>query len=125
MRPVPRWLGEIVKRRIERLRLLNLDGQPLGRSMGEVTVIWAEVLVARLPQPDPALDAPRLEAAFDALERQCERWPAPARLLTLLPPRSPRSAPPAPPAVPAERARLRGLLRDLLRQITPTRPEKP
>jgi hypothetical protein len=115
MRPVPPWLGEIVKARIERLRLLGLDGQPLGRSMGEVTVIWAEVLTRRLGAPDPALDGPRVHAAFDELERRAERWPAPAQLLAALPGRRLPTALPAPRAAPGPgRARVQALIQQIL-----------
>jgi hypothetical protein len=95
---VPGWMGEIVKARMERLRLMNLDGQPLGRSMGEVVRIWAQILAARLPMADEALDGPRIHAAFDTLERTCDRWPQPANLLAALParPEHPKLPPPAP-----------------------------
>jgi hypothetical protein len=93
-------MGEIVKARIERLRLLNLDGQPLGRSMGAVVRIWAQILAARLPMADEALDGPRIHAAFDVLERTYDRWPQPANLLAALPPRPERPKLPPPELTP-------------------------
>lgn len=110
---VPHWLGELVKLRMERLRLLGLEGQPLGRAMGEVVVIWAQVIAARLPQADERLDAPRLHAAFDALEARCERWPAPKQLLEALParPEPPRLEPPAPR--PEQRAQVVRMIGEL------------
>jgi hypothetical protein len=114
---VPVWLGEIVKARMERLRLLNLDGQPLGRSMGEVVRIWAQILAARLPMADDALDGPRIHAAFDVLERTCDRWPQPANLLAALPalpalPELPKLPPPEP--TPEERASAKAAIAEMV-----------
>jgi len=110
---VPVWMGEIVKARMERLRLLNLEGQPLGRSMGEVVRIWAQILAAYMPISDEELDGPRIHAAFDILERTCDRWPQPANLLAALParPEPPKLPPPDP--TPEQRARAKAIIAEL------------
>ena len=77
---VPGWLGEIVKRHIERLKLLRLEGEPLAEAMGEVTRIWGETL-AEYYNWDRARDTPRLHQGFAILTATSERWPAPAHLL--------------------------------------------
>jgi len=110
---VPGWMGEIVKARMERLRLLNQDGQPLGRSMGEVVRIWAQVLAARLPMADEALDAPRIHAAFDMLERTRDRWPQPANLLAALPARPDPPILPPPELTPEQRAAVSATIAEL------------
>jgi hypothetical protein len=114
---VPVWLGEIVKVRMERLRLLNMDGQPLGRSMGEVVRIWAQILAARLPMADEALDGPRIHAAFDVLERTCDRWPQPANLLAALPARPEQPKLPPPEPTPEERARAKAIIAELAARL--------
>jgi hypothetical protein len=111
---VPGWLGEIVKARMERLRLLNLDGQPLGRSMGEVVRIWAQILAARLPMADEALDGPRIHAAFDMLERTHDRWPQPANLLAALPARPEPPKLPPPELTPEQRAMAKAAIAELV-----------
>lgn len=108
---VPRWLGEIVKFHMERLRLLNLEASPPAVAMGEVTRIWAEIIAAR-GRFEQDIDAPRLHAAFFALAAHATRWPAPAQLWEHLPPRPepPKlQAPPTPPS-DEERAKIRALL---------------
>lgn len=108
---VPRWLGEIVKFHMERLRLLNLEASPPAVAMGEVTRIWAEIIAAR-GRFEQDIDAPRLHAAFFALAAHATRWPAPAQLWEHLPPRpeSPKlQAPPTPPSE-EQRAKIRALL---------------
>jgi len=114
---VPVWMGEILKHRMERLRLLNLEGQPLGRSMGEVVRIWAQVLAARMPVADEHMDGPRIHAAFDALERDCERWPQPAHLLRALPARPELHKLPPPPMTAEQKQRARAMLADIVRKM--------
>lgn len=94
---VPGWLGEIVKRHIERLKLLRLEGEPLAEAMGEVTRIWGETL-AEYQNWDRARDTPRLHRGFAILTATSERWPAPAHLLKALPviPPEPCLPPPLP-----------------------------
>lgn len=108
---VPRWLGEIVKFHMERLRLLNLEASPPAVAMGEVTRIWAEIIAER-GRFEQDVDAPRLHAAFFALAAHATRWPAPAQLWEHLPkrPEPPKlQAPPTPPS-DEERAKIRALL---------------
>ncbi len=107
---VPSWMLEIVKARMERLVILGLEGRPLGRSMGAVVQLWAEIIAARLPVADERLDAPRIHAAFDVLETTCDRWPAPKLLLDALPARQPQQALPPPAPTEEERARVREML---------------
>lgn len=114
---IPAWLLELIKARMERLVILGLDGRPLGRAMGEVVQMWAQIIAARLPQADVALDAPRLHAAFDVLEVTCERWPAPKQLLDALPARpQPRPLPP-PPMSEDQRAKVRAMLADVAAKL--------
>lgn len=102
---VPAWLGDIVRCHIARLHLLRLEGAPLAEVMGEVTLIWAETLASRRSNWDCDQDSARLEGAFLELAATCERWPAPAMLLKLLPARPPAPALPLPDLSPAQRRR--------------------
>ena len=113
---VPRWLGEIVKYHMERLRLLNLDASPPGVAMGEVTRIWAETIAAS-GVFDEALDAPRLHSAFMTLQRTVERWPAPKHLLEALPSRPEPLKLPAPLPTEAERERARVVLAGITEKL--------
>lgn len=113
---VPRWLGEIVKYHMERLRLLNLDGSPAGVAMGEVTRIWAETLAAS-GNYDEALDAGRFHTAFMTLARVRESWPAPKHLLEALPARPEPRKLPAPPATEADRERARVMLASITKKL--------
>jgi predicted deacylase len=113
---IPAWLLELVKMRMERLVILGLDGRPLGRSMGEVVRLWAQIIAARLPHADAALDAPRLHAAFDVLETICERWPAPAQLWEHLPARPELPKLPPPQASEEQRERVRAMLAELAKK---------
>lgn len=114
---IPAWMLELVKGRMERLVILGLDGRPLGRSMGEVVRLWAQIIAARLPHADAALDAPRLHAAFDVLETVCERWPAPAQLWAHLPARPEPPKLPAPPASEEQRAKVKAMLAELAQKF--------
>lgn len=113
---VPRWLGEIVKYHMERLRLLNLDASPPGVAMGEVTRIWAETIAASGVY-DEALDAPRFHSAFMTLQRTVERWPAPRHLLEALPARAEALKLPPPPVTEADRERARVMLAGITRKL--------
>lgn len=114
---IPAWLLELVKARMERLVILGLDGRPLGRAMGEVVRMWAQIIAARLPQADPVLDAPRIHAAFDVLEATCERWPAPKQFLDALPARAEPARLPPPKMTEEERAKARAMLAGLVQKL--------
>ena len=110
---IPAWLLELVKARMERLVILGLEGRPLGRSMGAVVRMWAQIIAHRLPNADPRLDEPRIHAAFDVLEATSERWPAPKQFLDALPER-PQPQPLPPPELNEEqRAKFKALLAEL------------
>ena len=113
---VPRWLGEIVKYHMERLRLLNLDASPPGVAMGEVTRIWAET-IAGSGVFDEALDAPRFHSAFMTLQRTMDRWPAPKHLLEALPARPEPLKLAPPPATEADRERARVVLAGIAKKL--------
>jgi len=114
---IPAWLLELVKARMERLVILGLEGRPLGRSMGEVVRMWAQIIAHRLPNADPRLDAPRIHAAFDVLEAACERWPAPKQFLDALPARPDLTKLPPPPMTAEQKQRARSMLADIVRKM--------
>ena len=123
---VPGWLGEIVKRHIERLKLLRLEGEPLAEAMGEVTRIWGETLAAH-QNWDRARDTPRLHRGFVILTATSERWPAPAHLLQALPVIPPQPCLPPPLPEMSEEKRRQNLRRmaelfGSLKKKSPPRP---
>jgi hypothetical protein len=98
---------------MERLVILGLEGRPLGRAMGEVVRMWAQIIAHRLPNADPRLDAPRIHAAFDVLEAGCERWPAPKQFLDALPARPQPQPLPPPEMDESKRAEVKAMLAEL------------
>lgn len=102
---------------MERLVIIGLEGRPLGRAMGEVVRMWAQIIAARLPHADVALDAPRLHAAFDVLEATCERWPVPRQVLDALPARPEPPKLPPPPMSEDQRAKVRAMLADVAARL--------
>ena len=102
------------------MRLLSLEGAPLGAAMGEVTQIWAETIASRNIQWDCELDSPRLHQAFMELEANCDRWPTPNMLMQQLPKRPEPKKPPEPPISEAQRQANQKRLAELIATLKPT-----
>lgn len=114
----PSWLRTEVASGLQRLVALSLPGQPPAQTITLTAAAWCEALQTAPISWDEAQDAPRLRAAFAALLPQVERWPAPAHLLRLLPPRPALRALPAPRPAPEKRAHLLESLERLRMRLT-------
>lgn len=112
-----------MKRHIERLKLLRLEGEPLAEAMGEVTRIWGETL-AEYQRWDRARDTPRLHRGFAILTATSVRWPAPAQLLKALPVIPPEVCLPTPLPQMSEEKR-RANLRRMARLFGSLKKESP
>ena len=93
------WLMNEVADGLKTLIILRLAEGPSLESVAAVAVAWCNTLQSSPIAWDRSLDAPRLREAFQTLQREQDRWPAPKRLLESLPPRPlPKLLPPAPPS---------------------------
>lgn len=73
--------NDLILSRMQRLLCLGLEGQPAAELIEATATIWQETLANYSPN--------RLARAFDAVERSCTRWPAPADVIANLPPYMP------------------------------------
>ena len=71
---------------LKALFVLRLNGTPAAADMESVGQVWIKV-VEQHQKWDAKRDAGRLEAAFEKLIAEVDRWPSPSELLRRLPPR--------------------------------------
>jgi len=103
----PRWFREAVGDGLQRLVALALPGAPPAETVRLTAAGWVDALWSAPIAWDEALDRARIEAAFLALMRRADRWPAPCSLLDALPSRPARRSLPRP--APSKAAREAGL----------------
>lgn len=101
---------------VQRLYVLRLDGAPADDTLPLTTQVWLDAIGYQRQWADD--DQPRLQQAFVALTATAKRWPQPATLLELLPPRPAPLALAAPVATAAERAENANFLRQMLDTLT-------
>ncbi|MEX5342993.1 hypothetical protein [Pseudomonas sp. I2] len=90
-----KWLEREVASGLMGLIALRLDGAPAADTVSSTLDIWL-VALTKGREWEEHIDAARIRKAFEVLFATCERWPAPARLLRELPPRTPALALPKP-----------------------------
>ena len=88
------WLKREIASGLQALVALSLEGQPSAEVLPLTADIWLAALERRLRIEE--VDAERLRAAFRAFFPVAVRWPAPAQILELLPPRPERPKLPEP-----------------------------
>lgn len=113
------WFTDRIISGVQSMVTLHLPGGPPADTVAYTAQVWvASLWGARRWQQEP--DADRIDAAFQRLLSSCDRWPAPARLLDLLPARQPERELPPPPISEQRRreniVRLRAIIADLLRR---------
>jgi hypothetical protein len=101
---------------VQRLYVLRLDGAPADDTLPLTTQVWLDAIGYRRQWADD--DLPRLQQAFVALTATAKRWPQPATLLEMLPPRPAPLALTAPETTAAERAENVNFLRQMLDTLT-------
>lgn len=88
------WLKREIASGLQALVALSLEGQPSADTLPLTADIWLKAMERRLCIE--AVDAERLRKAFLAFFPVAVRWPAPAQILELLPPRPERVKLPEP-----------------------------
>lgn len=87
MAAAPDWFSDQVIEGVQMLYALSLAGCPPAETVQLTAQVWIQALWGAQRCTDPALDRERLQAAFLAVARLAERWPAPRAVLDHLPAR--------------------------------------
>jgi hypothetical protein len=85
-----------IRLRLADLADMKLPGTPTPKEMIKVQEQWYKILTRKQGGRWLPGDGGRLEEAFDDLEASVSRWPAPADMLKLMPPRKDFTALPEP-----------------------------
>lgn len=72
---------------LKALFVLRLPGAPAAETLEAVGRLWIGIVERHQKQWDAQRDAGRIEAAFEKLLGEVDRWPSPSELLRRLPPR--------------------------------------
>lgn len=121
---IPTWFNDAVIEGMQVLQVLSLPGTPSAETIGYASDVWVRTLWSAPTEWDEGLDRARMSAAFLALARQIDRWPAPKHVLDHLPPRRERLKLEAPPLSAEQVRRNRAFLRRLLENMTALKPGK-
>jgi len=116
---VPDWFREVIGTGLQKLVLIRLAGTPPADLLTSTAGAWTEALWTR-GQWDESADRPRMERAFSALLRTCDRWPTPKAYLDHLGNRPPQPQLPPPPLSPEQRAQNRARLHAMLQDLNLT-----
>lgn len=110
----PPWFNNVITEGLQVLITLSLPNQPPLDTIPYTQGTWVAALwsVKHVVWVDD--DAPRIAAAFLALTRTADRWPAPKHLLAALPARPAQARLPEPPVTPEQRRRVITRIRDLV-----------
>jgi len=118
----PDWFRNVIATGLQKLLTLRLAGTPPEDAIVGTAAAWLEALWATGCVWDEALDRRRMERAFTALLRTCERWPSPKTYLDHLGSRPPQPQLPPPPLSPEQCARNRARLRAIVSNLTHSTP---
>lgn len=113
---LPKGISNAVANGLKRLLVLRMEGAPSSDDMAAVLQVWLEALACGKRWEDG--DDARVRAAFLKLCQTCMRWPQPAQLLNVLPPKDSPLALPEPPMSAAERAKQDAWLSEMVAMIT-------
>lgn len=113
---LPKGVSNAVANGLKRLLVLRMEGAPSSDDMAAVLQVWLEALACDKHWEDD--DDARVRAAFLRLCQTCMRWPQPAQLLNVLPPKDSPLALPEPPMSAEERAKQDAWLTELVAMIT-------
>lgn len=79
------WLRELLVAELNKMLIANLAGRPSAEVVPMTADLWIDIIGAGLT-PD---DEQRVRQGFAVLWKKMKRWPQPAELLEVLPPRRP------------------------------------
>lgn len=113
---LPKSISNAVANGLKRLLVLRMEGAPSSDDMAAVLQVWLEALACGKRWEDG--DDARVRAAFLKLCQTCTRWPQPAQLLNVLPPKDSPLALPEQPMSAAERAKQDAWLSEMVAMIT-------
>jgi len=116
----PDWFRAVIATGLQKLLALRLAGTPPEDAIVGTAAVWLDAIWTTGLQWDEALDRSRMERAFTALARTCERWPSPKTYLDHLGGRPPQRQLPPPPLTPEQRARNSARLREMLHTLNLT-----
>lgn len=110
----PDWLRFEVASGLQKLLALRLIGTPPEDAIVGTAEVWLEAVMHPGIQWNEALDRARVQRAFQALFRICDRWPAPKLFLDNLGNRDPPKLLPEPPISLGERERNKARLHKIV-----------
>lgn len=113
---LPKSVSNAVANGLKRFLVLRMEGAPSSDDMAAVLQVWLEALACGKRWEDG--DDARVRAAFLKLCQTCTRWPQPAQLLNVLPPKDSPLALSEPPMSAAERAKQDAWLSEMVAMIT-------
>lgn len=113
---LPKGVSNAVANGLKRLLVLRMEGAPSSDDMAAVLQVWLEALACGRRWEDG--DDARVRAAFLRLCQTCMRWPQPAQLLNVLPPKDSPLSLPEPQMSEAERAAQAQWLAEMVAMIT-------
>ena len=108
------WLRCEIASGLQKLLALRLVGTPPEDAIVGTAEVWLEAMTRCGIQWERSLDQMRVQRAFQALFRLCDRWPAPKQFLDVLGNRDPPKALPEPPISAAERERNKARIAELM-----------
>ena len=109
----PAWFNNAITEGLQVLITLSLPNQPPLDTISYTQRTWVAALWgARHAWVET--DVPHIAAAFLALTRTADRWPAPKHLLAAMPRPAPPRALPELPVTPEQRRRVITRIRDLV-----------
>lgn len=90
------WLLDEILTGMQYLLSLSLPDHPPMETIDMTAVAWCRALERTTTKWDEELDAERVAAGFQNLLPTLDRWPSPAQLIAVIPPRpAPLALPPA------------------------------
>jgi hypothetical protein len=107
------WLQREVIAGLSGLVALRLDGAPAADAITHTLDIWL-VALKKAQRWNEETDGARVKAAFETLFASCERWPAPAMLIRVIPVRQSQQALPNPALTEEQRANGRRRIGEIL-----------
>lgn len=111
------WLRCEIASGLQKLLTLRLVGTPPEDAIVGTAEVWLEAMEHCGVEWVEHLDRERVQRAFKAVFRLCDRWPAPKLFIDHLGNRDPPKALPEPPVTREERQKNRAKLRKIMESL--------